>query len=638
MTKRAAAPAKEATTAPRQGSGSRPPLTDLEVRLADLDRKLRLTAVDLRSIQREMKAHARRLAAANNSLFRRRRELERKVHLKEGQLSEKVKRLSILYEVGQALSTTLERDEVLALIVRLTARHLKARKASLMLVDPGSKTMKINSAKGIRRWIVERTVIKVGEGIAGRVAAEGEPVLIADISTDARFGRPSRGTYRTGSFLSVPLKRQEKVLGVLNVSDKRSQEPFDQDDFHLVTTLASEAAIAVENATLYQHLKERMATLEELYRMRESERRQLLTLINSITDGIVAVDPAGRPLFVNARAQSQLALDASPPEGARLADLLPAGELSRSLLEGMDAALTTAVSRREISVPAGEGENRHLELISLPVRERTGDLIGALTVLRDVTAFKELDQTKSDFLNRASHQLKTPVGLIRGFADTLVKHPDIEEEQRRHFLGLIHQEASRLTDLIENLLDFAQVESKMIRVEMERVSLEAFLRETLPAFEARAAERGIRIDLAAQGAPVIETDPNCLREAVGNILDNSLKFTPRDGTISITVERRDREADLFIRDSGPGIAENELPRIFDKFYTGMTTNQGTGTGLGLYIAKELIDTLGGGISVSSRLGEGTSFRITLPVERGKVKTPGEPSGAGLPGPRPDSKD
>jgi K+-sensing histidine kinase KdpD len=527
------------------------PEAEIGQRLHRLDGELREASTELKRARREILIHTRRQAAAQVTFDSRLQRLREKVRLREGELSEKVKRLSILYEVGQALSAVLDPDRLLATIVRLAGRHLKARKASLMLIEEAGGPMKINAAVGIRRWIVDRTRTSVGEGIAGRVAATGESILIEDISRDRRFGRPSRGTYRTGSFLSVPLRRQERILGVLNVSDKRSREPFNSDDLNLVTTLAAQAAIAVENDTLYQSLREKVASLEELYRLREGERRQLFTLINSITDGILAVDLTGKLLFVNEQARSLLRL-ADGEERRTLREILPGDGAAGVILQGLDQALAAVTSRSEVTLGADWADRRHFEIVCLPVRESGGRMIGALTVLRDITELRELDLARDDFMNRASHQLKTPVGLIRGFADTLRRHPDLEAEKRRHFLDLVWSEAGRLADLVENLLDFTRIESKMIRVEPEQVNLETVLEEIMPAVEARGAERGVAVEISRDPSiPPLLTDPRCLREAMRNILDNSLKFTPRGGRIAVLALKAGEAVEIFIRNTGP---------------------------------------------------------------------------------------
>ncbi len=573
-------------------------------------------AGDLKTARDEAKQSSRRLEAARASQEKGSRRLKDKVSLREDQLAEKVKRLSILYEAGQALASTLELDNLLSRIVKLAARHLKSRKASLMLIEEGTDHMRINSSVGIRKWIVEKARITVGKGPAGMVAVSGKPMLIRDISTDSRFMRPSRGTYKTGSFMSVPLKMQDKVLGVLNIADKRSEGPFDEDDLNLTITLAAEAAIAVENAKLYQDLKEKMASLQELYREREAERRQLLTLINSITDGILAVDLEGSPLFINKKARSMLVSPSEEKEGLILRDILEPGDLSRCIIEGMDSALSSASASREISLEEETGGKRHFEIVSLPIRERGGDLIGALTVVRDITEFKELDRIRSDFLTHASHQLKTPVGLIQGFADTIIKYTGMEEERRRHFLDLIHTESHRLGNIIENLLDFTRLESRTLPVVRERFHISEVLGNMLPAIEGEAEQKGIGFSSSlAEALPALETDRDCLMEVLQNILDNSLKFTPRGGEISIGIQQRDDRLEIVVTDNGVGIEDDDLPHIFDKFYVGRATGR-PGTGLGLYLAKEIIDSLEGSLSVTSRGGEGTVVRILLPQEKG----------------------
>jgi PAS domain S-box-containing protein len=416
--------------------------------------------------------------------------------------------------------------------------------------------------------------------------------------------------------LSVPLKRQENILGVLNIADKQSRVPFDQDDLDLTLTLAAEAAIAVENAKLYLDIKEKMLSLEDLYRSRETERRQLLTLINSINDAILAVDLEKRPLFINRKARSLLRIPEEQDGKHLMKDLLEPGELSRAIIEGMESAFTPASTSREVTLEKTASGRRHYEIVSLPIWEKEGDLIGVLSIVRDMTEFKELDRIRSDFLTHASHQLKTPVGLIQGFSDTMVKHADMEEDRRLHFLKLIHSEASRLGSLIENLLDFTRLESKTMPVEMERVQVEAVLEEILPAVRGKAEEKGIRFHTSLESSlPVIETDRKCLMEVLQNILDNSLKFTPRGGKITVGVGQDRERLELMVSDTGSGIEEGDLPHIFDKFYVGRSTGR-PGTGLGLFLAKEIIDSVGGSITVTSREGRGTTVKIMLPVGKG----------------------
>jgi two-component system phosphate regulon sensor histidine kinase PhoR len=576
-----------------------------------LDGLLRETLTDLAAARREMHRQLRRFESANTALDRRRLHLTEKVRLRETQLTEKARRLSILYEVGQAMVTTLDLDHLLALIVRLAARHLQARKASLMLVEGESGTLRINAAVGIRRWIVEKTRIRLGEPIAGLVATQGEPILIRDIARDGLIGRPCRSTYHTGSFLSVPLKRHQRVLGVLNVSDKRSREPFSTEDFHLVNTLASQAAVAVENAVLLSSLREKVVSLEALSATLEKERRQLSTLINNMTDGVLAVSTRNDILFINGRAASLLGRGFDP--GTPLAALATTGDLGAAVQESLTQALEGEGNRREVTLEPDPERRECLELVTVPVREEGGREMGALSLVRDITEIKEMDQARTDFLSTVSHQIKTPAGIIAGFADTLQHYADLPAEKQQHFLRLIQVESTRLTTLLDNLMNFNRVESGILRVEMRQSSLAEVLADTLAMTAARATERGVRfVARSMEGLPPVETDPTLLQEVVRNVLDNSLKFTPPGGTIGIAGGREGDAVHLRVRDTGTGIDEQDLPRLFEKFFTVSRRNQ-SGTGLGLYIARRILHSLRGDIALASRPGEGTVVTITLPV-------------------------
>ncbi|MGH7752759.1 MAG: sensor histidine kinase, partial [Gemmatimonadales bacterium] len=238
---------------------------------------------------------------------------------------------------------------------------------------------------------------------------------------------------------------------------------------------------------------------------------------------------------------------------------------------------------------------------------------GAVLVLHDVTDLKRLDSVRRDFVANVSHELKTPLTSISGYAETLLSDtPD--EATRKRFLEVIAVNATRMQHLVDDLLDLARLESGQWQVQPQPTDIAMAGREAFAAFTERAAQRGVRFDLDVPPGAAAWVDPEAFRQVLDNLFDNAVRHTPQGGRILLTARPAEDAVEVAVQDTGSGIPHQHLHRVFERFYRadpGRSRQEG-GTGLGLAIVKHLVEAHGGTVSIESAVGEGTTVRMHFP--------------------------
>ncbi len=340
------------------------------------------------------------------------------------------------------------------------------------------------------------------------------------------------------------------------------------------------------------------------------EREESRTLLESLSDGVLAADRRGIVVSINAAARRLLGYGPSEP-------LPPLAELfhdrqHRALMREIMAG--GVVDRRELDF----GDR------SVVVSARPFEDGGTLLVLNDVTDVRRLETIRRDFVANVSHELKTPLTAIAGYAETLAAETPASsggERESQRFAQVILENAQRMQRLVDDLLDLSRIESGGWRPEPENVDVEAAAREAWNPFAARATERGVRFETAVKNsAATAAVDPDALRQIFTNLFDNALRHTQPKGSIRVVVERAPPGKDggcvlIRVADTGSGIPADHLPRIFERFYRvdpGRSRHEG-GTGLGLAIVKHLVEAHGGRMEAESELGRGTTILLYFPV-------------------------
>lgn len=380
------------------------------------------------------------------------------------------------------------------------------------------------------------------------------------------------------------------------------------------------SSTVVENARDMPELQELRTTIRKLTQDAESRavaaakaEQRFLSVLESITEGIIQVNAAGRFLQVNSAARQMLKLPRDVG-GQAVGAVIRHPEL-RNCIE--KAATGQTFDTAEIVF-----DDRHL--LIAPHRYSmdafTEQNSGAVIAIVDVTEFRRLEIVRRDFVANVSHELKTPLTSIRGYAETLLSDEELPAQSRNQFLSIIQKNTYRIQRIVDDLLDLSRLQSGGWQPELQDVDVVALVEDVWSGCES-GHRKSIDFAVDAQPGIYLLADSGGLRQVFTNLFDNAIRYTPERGSIRVAIETDNasngRLANISVTDSGTGIAREALPRIFERFYRvdpARSRAEG-GTGLGLSIVKHLVERMDGEIFAESELGKGTTIRFTLPVAR-----------------------
>jgi signal transduction histidine kinase/GAF domain-containing protein len=522
---------------------------------------------------------------------------------------QRLNEVSELYTLANEIATNLNLTEVLDAIVQAIRRAMGCRGCCIFLLDAATQMLEIKAAAGLKPEWREAARLRLGEGIAGRAAAEVGPIYLPDTLQDPDyiFFDPE-----VRSLLAVPLQVKGRVIGVINVDD-RVPNAFGSDQERLLTIAAAQAAIAIENARLFSQVL--------------SEKQQTDAIIQCMADGLLMLDRNGVVVSCNPALAMMLDMQWEDVVGQRPSDPGVDPRL-QSVCEPATVKERTGVLAREVEIPrTGPGGEplrpRMLRVFSTILNDDADQRMGEVRVVHDVTREREIEEMKNEFFSTTSHELRTPLFSIQGFVRLILEGQVPDGETQREFLGIILQQADQLAQLVNNLLNISRLESGMLELERKPVSLLEVLQETVSKLRGIAQEKDIALetDLPAS-LPSVIGDQDWLEQVVTNLIGNAIKFTPEEGQVVVGVRQSKHEIMVEVTDTGIGIPADALDRIFTKFYRAPhgAGERPEGTGLGLYIAQQIIKAHGGRIWAESTLGQGSTFRFTLPYDDVKHET------------------
>jgi two-component system phosphate regulon sensor histidine kinase PhoR len=352
-----------------------------------------------------------------------------------------------------------------------------------------------------------------------------------------------------------------------------------------------------------------------------SERDRVSGILRGMQEGLLLLDREGRVELVNPALSEMLLLPSdargqTPLEVIRHADL-------KQLLD--QVARSGEPSSRELDV--GGLRPRRLLVRAAPL---PGDEGGILAVFVDLTEMRRLETMRRDFVANVSHELRTPITAIGSAAETLETALDRDPEAARRFLGIIERNASRLRDLVEDLLDLSRIESQNYSLSFRAMAPAGIAAGALAQFRERAEQKGVQLVTdVPDSLPEVFADDRALDHVLSNLIDNALKYCPAGSTVTLRARAEGELVRVAIIDDGPGIAPRHLSRLFERFYrvdAGRSRDLG-GTGLGLSIVKHLVEAMGGSVRVDSELGAGAEFSFTLPISEPRRPERSAPSAA-----------
>jgi two-component system, OmpR family, phosphate regulon sensor histidine kinase PhoR len=354
-------------------------------------------------------------------------------------------------------------------------------------------------------------------------------------------------------------------------------------------------------------LEKIVGDLEQLQKQIAKRESGMQTIFSAMHDALLLVDSDRRVILTNETFRKLF--DASEISVATpLLEIVRDPTLDRLL---SDAFRGNGGVRCELGL-----DESQIEMHAVATRNEAGEITGALVLFHDITELKRMDQVRRDLVANVSHELRTPLSILRGYIETLLDTPKTPREELTRILRVMERHSNRLELLVEDLLTLAQLESGNPNLQMGDVDLSSFFREMTRDLEKRLTSKqlSIIVDVPPDLSP-IRADRTRLQEALYNLLDNAVKYSRERGEIRLIALRRDGEIELTVSDDGIGIAKEDLPRIFERFYRADKArgpDEVRGTGLGLAIVKHIAQLHGGRVEAESELAKGTTIRVILP--------------------------
>ena len=531
------------------------------------------------------------------------------------QKEEEIAKMSALMEASIIINSTRNLDELLKIIMQSAEKVMQAEASSVFLIDSEKNELYFEMATGPKEEELKKIRLKMGEGIAGWVAYTGEALLVPDVSKDPRFAKrvDEQTKFITRSVICVPLKVRNQTIGVVQVLNKISGQSFSKSEIKFLEALASQAAIAIENANLYEHLEERAEQLNK--ELKEAninlsiEKLRIESIIQSMEDAVIAIDKDNKVVLVNRVAEKIFNINSSHAFGVEISNFNINPTVINNFRVVLDSKLTI---KNEVKFHFGNKEHIFAAVFTPIVGEKK-EAAGSVAVFRDITEIKELDKMKSEFLNMVSHELRTPLTPIQAYSELMLIR-NMDSEKVKSYAEIINKETQRLGSLIGDLLDLSRIESgKGLSLTLEEVDVISFLREIYEMYKNTSTKHKIILTVPEK-SEIILFDKNKMSQVMINLISNAVKYSPDGGDINIIMQDKNDKIYITVKDKGIGIAKEDLPRIFEKFYRVQSeaVRKISGTGIGLPIVKYIIELHNGDIEVKSEIGKGSEFTFYIP--------------------------
>jgi two-component system phosphate regulon sensor histidine kinase PhoR len=370
---------------------------------------------------------------------------------------------------------------------------------------------------------------------------------------------------------------------------------------------ARRIGLALENLT--DHRRE----LEE--RVREGEL-SVQAVFGAMLDGLVVVDDLRRVRLMNREFRRVFELEENI-SGGTLLEVIRHASVDRLVME----AIRVGQPKREsIQLSRGTSEAREIEVSAVPLGENSAQMEGAVVLFRDVTQLRQVEEMRRDFVANVSHELRTPLSIFRGYLETLLDDPQQPPGELLRILEIMERHSDRLNALVEDVLSLARLESPGAELDLSEVDLADLLHSIMRDWEKRFEAKQLKSQLnVPEDLPLLEADESRLQEVIYNLLDNAVKYSQASGVITLRAAVESDRVRISVSDEGIGIGENDLPRIFERFYRAdkARSRELGGTGLGLSIVKHIAQLHGGTAEAQSEPGKSTTISVVLPLARGR---------------------
>jgi PAS domain S-box-containing protein len=522
-----------------------------------------------------------------------------------------------------------EFGEILTRMVDKIVKILQADKCVLLLYDAErSELQAVSPASGIDSDLLPRMTTKAsGRGLSAWVFRNGTPVILhADqIQQDKRAHEEGLPTaFGVRNSLSLPLYIEERdssgnevlsrePFGVVHVFNKKDNSEFTEQDQSLLELISRNAASIFRSAQAFREVV--------------TEKQELIQTLDSLYVGLMMVGLDGRIIQINPAARSVLGVGADALVVGVKYDTVVKNESFTELLRRALTELDPTELTGEVTAQ-GKTEERVYQAHCAPVRSHdNSSVVGILALLNDITELRSVDRMKTEFVSTVSHELRTPLTIIKGAIATLLddKEGFFSDDDKREFYEMINADCDRLTRLIDDLLNVSRIEQgKAMQLNLKPVDLAALVAKVLNAQRAFILpdRHSLESDFSAD-FPTIEADPDKLDQVLTNLVSNAVKYSPRGGAVRVSgsFNKGDGTVSFAVSDQGLGIPREHMKRVFDRFHRvdNRDNREIGGTGIGLFLVNALTKAHNGTVSVSSEVGKGSTFTVTLPVKQPETK-------------------
>lgn len=505
-----------------------------------------------------------------------------------------------LVETAQVLSSTLEPNKLLQLLLQQALNHLHLEAASIALTEPDKQELVFQMAAGVASEKMLGLRLKIGQGIGGWVAQTKQAVIVPDVHKDPRYypAIDEITGYQTHAVLCAPIQFEGYLLGVIECVNP-APGTLDRNTMPLLIGIASLAGNAIAHSqqfTFTQTTKDRFAGLFE-----------------DAIDPIFITDLSGRIIDANHKAAVTLGYSRGEMIGMSMKAFhrVTTGLLGASpmpdLVGGLERAFVTRLTTRDnVDIPV----EVHAKRIKTP------DMEFIQWIERDITERVQMEEMREDLMAMVFHDLRSPLGNVISSLTMLQQTLATDDEMSQSLLGIAVRSGQHLSRLVDSLLDIKRFESGKTVLHKEDVLLSSLVSEAIQQVQPNAEGKGIALNnQLPQWLPVVRVDADMIRRVVINLIENAVKYTPGTGTVTVTAQVENNQAQINIQDTGPGIPEAERTRIFDKFARIQRSGGPKGLGLGLAFCRIAIEAHGGRIWVDPAPLQGSIFSFTLPIVR-----------------------
>ncbi len=518
-----------------------------------------------------------------------------------------------LVDISRAIAESLDLDVVLQRVAEGVAHAVDGDRAAIFLTEDENRTVRLAAQYTVLQTAAEpRTappLLASAQPVLNHVIQRRRQLILEPREQQLQSLYTLLGSSESGPTIIQPLMRQQRVLGVMVVGNDRSKTVFGDNEARLCGSIAAQVSAAIDNARLYHDLARTLKAQEEEVGRREA-------ILESTTEGIIVTDAGGRAVLMNGAAEELLGA-----ERERI--------LGRPLRQIVDPAIAEQLNLGHVVAPLQtlfEVEGKQIHVSAAPVRTGSGEFLGQVAVLRDVTREVQAERAKREFIATISHELRTPLTAILGYAEALYGGMVGALNQTQHrFVRIVHDNARRMITMANNLIALSEAERGRLELEYAETDLHLIASEVIESFVPEMRNRQLTWKLEiGKDLPSIEADPNRIRQVIANLVSNAVRYTYPGGEITVGIAAVDDPdthtpsfCQIWVQDTGVGIPAEEQAHIWERFYRAdnpLKVEAG-GLGVGLSIVRSLVRAHGGRVWMESTPNKGSTFTILIPISR-----------------------